>query len=56
MAQNNTIQFVRKTIRLGGGLYINIPAEIVNVLSIREKQKLTVELDGDNIVVKDWEK
>jgi len=56
MAQSNRIQFTRKTVRLGGGLCINIPAEIVDALSIREKQNLTLELDGDTIVIRDWKK
>jgi antitoxin component of MazEF toxin-antitoxin module len=58
MASNphQPIQFTRKAIRLGkGSLCVTIPQEIVDRLNIREKQKLTLELDGEQIVVKDWE-
>ena len=56
MAEQPNVQFTRKTIRLGGSLAVVIPDELVNALGIREKQKLTLELNGNSVVVKDWEK
>ncbi|MEX0672798.1 MAG: AbrB/MazE/SpoVT family DNA-binding domain-containing protein [Candidatus Paceibacterota bacterium] len=54
MAQQN-IQFIRKVTRVGGrSLSIVIPSEIVSALGIRERQKLTLELDGERIIVRDW--
>lgn len=52
----NRITFTRKAIRLGGSLCVVIPDEIVSALQIREKQKLTLELDpdGERIIVRDW--
>ncbi len=48
---------VRKVIKNGrNSYYINIPKEIVDALHIKERQKLTVELKGKSIVVKDWKK
>lgn len=50
------IQFVRKATKVGGGsLAVVIPNEIVDALGIRERQKLSLTLDGDQVVVTDWE-
>jgi bifunctional DNA-binding transcriptional regulator/antitoxin component of YhaV-PrlF toxin-antitoxin module len=37
-------------------LSINIPAEIVDELKIRERQKLIIQRRGKEIVIKDWKK
>ena len=59
MALNNNqrIRFTRKTIKLGGSsLAVVIPHEIADALELREKQNLTLERDGDTIVIRDWKK
>ncbi|MDA1334747.1 MAG: hypothetical protein O2794_01870 [bacterium] len=46
---------VRKVIRVGKrSLTINIPAEIVKELKIRERQKLVLTRRGKKIIVEDW--
>ncbi|KKT89833.1 MAG: hypothetical protein UW95_C0003G0030 [Parcubacteria group bacterium GW2011_GWC1_45_14] len=48
-------KFVRKVTRQGKrSLSINIPAEIVDALKIRERQKLVIETKGKTIIIKDW--
>ncbi|MEK7653340.1 MAG: hypothetical protein AAB358_02590 [Patescibacteria group bacterium] len=48
-------KYIRKATRAGRrSLSVNIPAEIVDELKIREKQKLVVTLKGRSIVIKDW--
>ena len=47
--------YIRKVIRAGKrSLSIVIPAEIVDQLKIREKQKLTITTKGKSIIIKDW--
>lgn len=48
-------KYIRKVTRVGKrSLSINIPAEIVDQLKIREKQKLTIITKGKSIIIKDW--
>lgn len=48
-------KYVRKATRVGKrSIAVVIPAELVDDLKIREKQKLTVYKSGDKIVVRDW--
>jgi len=48
-------KFVRKVTRQGKrSLSINIPAEIVDELKIRERQKLVVTRDRKKIIITDW--
>ena len=50
-------KFVRKVIRLGKySSAIVIPNEIVGELNIREKQKMTLRLQGRKIILEDWKK
>lgn len=50
-------KFVRKVVRQGKrSLSINIPAEIVKELGIRERQKLTIHRSGKKIIIEDWKK
>lgn len=50
-------KYIRKVTRAGQrSLFINIPAEIVDELKIRERQKLLVKRSGKKIVVEDWKK
>ncbi len=52
-----TERYVRKVTRQGKrSLSINIPAEIVDELKIREKQKLVVEIRRGKIVISGWKK
>lgn len=47
---------VRKIIQNGrGSYYINLPKELKEHLGWRERQKLTIELDGKKLVIRDWE-
>lgn len=51
----NMEKYIRKVTRVGKrSLSIVIPAEIVDELGIREKQKLTITTKGRSIVIKDW--
>jgi bifunctional DNA-binding transcriptional regulator/antitoxin component of YhaV-PrlF toxin-antitoxin module len=48
-------KYIRKVTRVGKrSLSINIPAEIVDQLKIREKQKFIITTKGKSIVIKDW--
>lgn len=48
-------KYVRKITRVGQrSLSINIPAEIVDELKLKEKQKLTITTKGRTIIIKDW--
>jgi antitoxin component of MazEF toxin-antitoxin module len=48
-------KYIRKVTRVGKrSLSIVIPAEIVDELKIREKQKLTLRRSGEKIIVEDW--
>jgi AbrB family looped-hinge helix DNA binding protein len=49
-------KYTRKATRVGKrSLSVVIPAEIVDELGIRERQKLEVYTYGDKIIIKDWE-
>lgn len=49
-------KYIRKVTRVGKrSLSIVIPADIVDELKIREKQKLTLRKSGSKIIVEDWE-
>ena len=48
-------KYIRKLTRVGKrSLAIVIPAEVVDNLKLREKQKLTITVKGRSIIVKDW--
>lgn len=48
---------IRKITRAGKrSLYLNIPAELVDELKLRERQKMTIEKKGASLVIKDWKK
>ncbi len=50
-------KYIRKVTRVGKrSLSIVIPAEIVDELKIREKQKMTLRRSGTKIVIEDWKK
>lgn len=48
---------IRKLTKVaGGGSYsVTIPIEYVRRLGWQEHQKLTVQLEADSVIVKDWE-
>jgi bifunctional DNA-binding transcriptional regulator/antitoxin component of YhaV-PrlF toxin-antitoxin module len=53
----NMKKYIRKVTRSGKrSLFINIPAEIVDELKIRERQKLVVKRSGKKIIIEDWKK
>ena len=50
-------KYTRKVTRQGKrSLSVVIPAEIVDELKIREKQKVVVKKSGKNIIISDWKK
>lgn len=50
-------KYIRKVTRVGKrSLSIVIPAEIVDALKIKEKQKLVLEQKRKTIVIRDWKK
>ncbi len=50
-------KYIRKVTRQGKrSLSVVIPAEIVDELKIREKQKVVVKRSGKKIVIEDWKK
>jgi bifunctional DNA-binding transcriptional regulator/antitoxin component of YhaV-PrlF toxin-antitoxin module len=50
-------KYIRKVTRVGRrSLSVVIPAEIVDELKIREKQKLFIRRFGKKIIVEDWAK
>ena len=49
-------RYIRKVTRVGlRSLSVVIPAEIVDELEIRERQKLSIYRDGQRIIIDDWE-
>jgi len=49
--------YIRKVTRVGKrSLSVVIPAEIIDELKIREKQKLTIKRSGKKIIIEDWVK
>ena len=51
----NMEKYIRKATRVGKrSIAVVIPAEIVDELKIREKQKLVVTTKGKTIIIKDW--
>jgi len=56
MSKDEKETFVRKVTRVGQrSLSVVIPAEIVDELSIRERQKLAIHRDGKQIIIEDWQ-
>jgi len=50
-------KYIRKIVKNGrNSYYINIPKEIIKELKFKERQKLTVHLYRNRIIVKDWKK
>lgn len=48
-------KYIRKVARVGKrSLSVVIPAEIVDELNIREKQKLNIHKSGKKIILEDW--
>ena len=48
-------KYIRKATRAGKrSISVVIPAEIVDSLKIKEKQKLTITTKGKSIIIKDW--
>ncbi|MFA5047845.1 MAG: AbrB/MazE/SpoVT family DNA-binding domain-containing protein [Patescibacteria group bacterium] len=53
--KKNMEKYIRKVTRAGKrSLSVVIPAEIVDQLKIKEKQKLTITTKGKSIIIKDW--
>jgi len=53
--KENMKKYIRKVTRVGKrSLSVVLPAEIVENLKIRERQKLVVEQKGKKIVISDW--
>jgi len=51
------LKYIRKITRVGRrSLSVVIPAEIVDELKIREKQKVVVSRSGGKIIIEDWKK
>jgi antitoxin component of MazEF toxin-antitoxin module len=49
------MKYTRKVTRVGKrSLSIVIPADIVDELKIREKQKLSIRKSGSKIIIEDW--
>lgn len=50
-------KYVRKATRVGErSISVVIPADIVDDLGIRERQRLEVYRSGKHIIIKDWKK
>ena len=50
-------KYIRKATRVGQrSLAVVIPADIVDELGIRERQKLTLRRSGQKIVIEDWKR
>ncbi len=50
-------KYIRKVTRVGKrSLSVVIPAEIVDELKIKERQKLVVKRSGKKIIIEDWKK
>lgn len=50
-------KYVRKATKVGKrSLAVVIPAEIVDELGIKERQKLEIHRRGKSVIIKDWKK
>lgn len=46
----------RKLSKVGGASYcVTLPIEFIRHLNWRERQKLTVTLDGKKLIIEDWQ-
>jgi len=55
-AGKEEIRKLQKTGEGGGSYMLTLPKSYIKQLRWREHQKVTVELIGDEIRIKDWEK
>lgn len=56
MAHNFHKQIRKITKNGADSYYINIPKEFIEHLEWQERQKLEIELDGNELTVRDWSK
>lgn len=48
-------EYIRKVTRVGKrSLSVVIPADLVDELGIREKQKLVIKKSGKKLIISDW--
>ena len=46
---------IRKITKNGRGTYyVSIPKEMLQILRIKERQKVIVKLKGESIIINDW--
>lgn len=50
-----SIHKIQRTGRAGMSYMVTLPKEMVKELGWRERQKVTIEKDGDQLVITDWE-
>lgn len=48
------IRKLMRTGRAGGSIALTLPIELVDELGWREKQKVVVEKQGMQLIIKDW--
>lgn len=54
--KKKTPKETRKLTRVGlRSISVVLPAEYIDALGWRERQKVTIEKRGDTLIVKDWE-
>lgn len=49
------VRKIQRTGRAGASYMVTLPAEIMDKLGWRERQKVTVRLDDKKIIIEDWE-
>lgn len=50
-----SVHKIQRTGRAGMSYMVTLPKEMVKELGWRERQKVTIEKDGDQLVITDWE-
>lgn len=50
-----SVHKIQRTGRAGMSYMVTLPKEMVKELGWRERQKVTIEKDGDQLIITDWE-
>jgi bifunctional DNA-binding transcriptional regulator/antitoxin component of YhaV-PrlF toxin-antitoxin module len=53
--EQSSVHKIQRTGRAGMSYMVTLPKEVVKELGWRERQKVEIRKDGDQLIVSDWE-